>query len=256
LGDEAMPAGEPAPAPAAPADPWGDDAAEPAAARPAAAAGTDVWGDDAGPEAGDPFAGLAVTGAPGASPYSDAVALQIPGELRAGVVKPYFLFGDAGYPVELWHVALGAEPAASLWEGRGSAALTRLDRRPPETAAHYDKGRWRVAFKRARLPQGATGFAEDAFVPLALSVWDGFHHERGNLRGLTRWVHVYVPPIEKPSPVGPILRAGLGVLALELLIVAWVRRRHRRTATPDDATAAPAPVAASTASAPASPETP
>jgi hypothetical protein len=49
-----------------------------------------------------------------------------------------------------------------------------------------------------------------------------------------------VPPIEKPSPVGPILRAGLGVLALELLIVAWVRRRHRRAAT--------APAAASTAS--------
>jgi hypothetical protein len=160
--------------------------------------------------------------------------------LRPGVVKPYFLFGDAGYPVELWHVALGAQPATTLWEGRGSAALTRVDRRAPETAAHYDKGRWRVAFKRARLPQGGTAFAEDGFVPLAVSLWDGFHHERGNLRGLTRWVHVYVPPIEKPSPVGPILRAGLGVLALELLIVAWVRRRHRRAAT--------APAAASTAS--------
>jgi hypothetical protein len=78
-------------------------------------------------------------------------------------------------------------------------------------------------------------------VPFLVTVWDGFHHERGNLRGLTRWVHVYVPPIEKPSPVGPMIRAGAGVLALELLIVAWVRRRQRRAAAPDEPSTATAP---------------
>jgi mono/diheme cytochrome c family protein len=257
-GDEALPAGAaPAPAaepaaaqPSAPADPWGDDAAPAAAAAAAEGAAADPWGDDAagsdvaGDAGADPFAGLAVEGAAPSSPYSDAIALQLPNALREGVVKPYFLFGDAGYPVELWHVALQEEPTTTVWEGRGSAALTPLDRRPPETAAHYEKGRWQVAFKRPRAPQGSVAFAEDAFVPLAVTVWDGFHHERGNLRGLTRWVHVYVPPLEAPSPVGPMIRAGLGVLALELLVVAWVRRRHKHSAA-----APPTPATAPSASA-------
>ncbi|HEX2165051.1 MAG TPA: hypothetical protein VHM02_14000, partial [Thermoanaerobaculia bacterium] len=184
-------------------------------------------------------AGGSVVGVPGPSPFTDAVALQFPSEVREGVVKPYFLFGDSSYPVELWHVPLGAQPEATVWEGRGSAALTALDRLPPEVAAAYDKGRWRVAFKRPRLPQGGVGFAEDGFVPLLVTLWDGFHHERGNLRGLTRWYHVYVPPLEEPSPVGPMVRAGVGVLAAELLVVAWVRRRQRRAAVSPVAAAAP-----------------
>jgi hypothetical protein len=157
----------------------------------------------------------------------------------AGVARPYFLFGDAENPVELWHVALAAEPRVSLWEGRGSDALARSDREAPAVVAGYDKGRWRVAFLRPREPQGAIGFPEDAFVPFAVTVWDGFHHERGNLRGLTRWFHVYVPPLEAPSPVGRMVRAALGVLAIELLVVFWVRRRRRAaapaTATPSQA---------------------
>jgi mono/diheme cytochrome c family protein len=249
-----------APAPPPADDFWGAAAAPEAGAAPAAesapAAGGDFWGEAEATEAGGPAAPTAGTGgdfwdaggadvaaapaaAVAASPWVDAVALQFPSELRPGVAKPYFLFGDADYPVELWHVALAAEPRVSLYEGRGSAALTRVDRPPPEVLAHYDKGRWSVAYKRPREPQGAVGFPEEGFVPIAVTVWDGFHHERGDLRGLTRWFHVYVPPLEAPSPVGPMLRTALVVLALELLVVFSVRRRHRRapaaTAAPSEA---------------------
>ena len=50
--------------------------------------------------------------------------------------------------------------------------------------------------------------------------------ERGNRRGLTQWFYVYLPPREKPSVVGPMLAAALGVLALELVVVAALRRKR------------------------------
>ena len=64
-------------------------------------------------------------------------------------------------------------------------------------------------------------------MPIAFSVWDGLARERGNRRGLTQWFYVYVPPRETPSVVGPMARAALGVLALEILVVFAIWRRHR-----------------------------
>jgi hypothetical protein len=43
---------------------------------------------------------------------------------------------------------------------------------------------------------------------------------------LTGWRHVYLEPREAPSWQGPVTRAGLGVLALEVFIIAMVRRRN------------------------------
>lgn len=213
---------------------------------------TDVWGQpiaapaaEAAP-ADDIFGVIAETAASAAvpeSPWSDAVAVQLPSELRAGVAKPYFLFGDAQYPVELWHVDLARPAAPAVWEGRGSEALTRLDREPPVAFSAYENGRWSVVFKQARQPSAGVRFPEDAFVPIAVTVWDGFHAERGNMRGLTSWYHLYLPPIEKPSPVGPMLRAGIGVLALELLVIWLVRRRFRQTPGLRPPTSQPAPEA-------------
>jgi len=209
-------------------DIWGQPV-EPAAAEPAepAAPADDLFG----------VATDAATAQVPDSPWSDAVAVQLPAELREGVAKPYFLFGDVGYPVELWHVDLARPAAAAVWEGRGSQAVTRLDREPPATFAAYEDGRWSVVFVQPRQPGAGVRFPEDAFVPIALTVWDGFHGERGNLRGLTSWYHLYLPPLEKPSPVGPMLRAGLGVLGLELLVIWLVRRRFRRTPEPSSAPA-------------------
>jgi len=205
--------------------------------------GGDFWGTggDAGSgagsgenqEAADPFASdTAAAPSVPESDWSDAVALQFPVQLRPGVAKPYFLFGDPSYPVELWHVDLAKPDAPGLWEGRGSQNLTPVERTAPQVVAHYEAGRWSVAFKRPRAAQAGPSFAdEDVFVPLAATVWDGFHQERGNKRGLTQWFHVHVPPLEAPSPVGSMLRAGFGVLGLELLIVFLARRRFRHDET-------------------------
>ena len=63
-------------------------------------------------------------------------------------------------------------------------------------------------------------------MPIAFSVWDGFSRERGNRRGLTPWYSVYVEPENVPSALGPMITTAGLILLLELVVIAWVRRRH------------------------------
>jgi hypothetical protein len=62
-------------------------------------------------------------------------------------------------------------------------------------------------------------------MPIAFSVWDGFSRERGSRRGLSLWYSLYVEPENVPSAVGPMVRTALVILALELIIIGWVRSR-------------------------------
>ena len=63
-------------------------------------------------------------------------------------------------------------------------------------------------------------------MPVAFSLWDGASRERGNRRGLTVWESVYLEPEVVPSAVGPMIRIAVVLLAVELLIIGWVRRRY------------------------------
>ncbi len=184
--------------------------------------GDDFWGEE---EGGDAAAASDTLD----TEFSDAFALQFPLQKPEGVRQPYFLFGDVQNPVDLWFVDLAKPTVGQRYEGRGSSALS-----PSEggdeviTQATFDNGEWSVIFKRKRKGSGLS-FEEDAFLPIAFSVWDGFNRERGNKRGLSAWYQVYLEPLEKPSPVGPMTRAGLTVLGLELLFIAMVRRRNGKT---------------------------
>ena len=212
---------EQAAAAAAPAadegDIWGGE--ETTEAAPAAAEG-DVWGDEA-------------EAAPGAAPavtpdteFSDALALQLPVTLPTGNRKPYFLFGDAQNPVDLWFVDL-AKKAVQRYAAAGGTSLTLVEGEDVSVVASYEHGEWTVLMKRALRGSGSVSFAPGQFVPVAFSVWDGFSRERGSKRGLTQWMYLYTMPQEAPSPIGPMVKAGLAVLILEILLLTWVRRRQR-----------------------------
>ena len=211
-------------------DVWGDDAVD-----DGGGSGDDFWGDDAG-GSGDDFWGEDEGSAPAGptgpeAEFSDAIAIQFPQAMPEGVRKPYFLFGDTQNAVDLWFVDLG-QNGATNFVGRGSAAVTPNDTGTSiETISRFDKGEWSVIIKRKRKGRSSVSFEEDAFVPIAFSVWDGFNRERGNKRGLTSWYNLYLEPLEKPDPTGPMMRAGLGVLAFEILFVLLLRRRHRKTAS-------------------------
>ncbi|HEY0557806.1 MAG TPA: c-type cytochrome [Thermoanaerobaculia bacterium] len=168
--------------------------------------------------------GATAAAAPG-SELSDAVAIQLPAQLPTGPRKPYFLFGDAQSPVDLWFVDL-AKKVATRYSGTGSKSLSVVEGEDVSGVASYDQGEWSVIFKRALRGSGGVTFTEDQYVPIAFSIWDGAQRERGNKRGLTRWMYLYTMPKETPSALWPMLRAALAVLAVEILLIVLVRRRH------------------------------
>jgi hypothetical protein len=172
-------AGEPGGAkPAAAADEgdvWGGAEAAPAAA-PKAEGGKDVWGEEEG----------AAAPAAAGSEFADAVAIQLPIEPPTTIRKPYVLFGDKDFPVNLWFVDV-AKQTPELWVGRGSDALEKLGARALTATSAYDKGEWTVVFKRRLRSPGEVAFEEGGFLPIALSVWDGSNRERGNKRALSTW---------------------------------------------------------------------
>jgi mono/diheme cytochrome c family protein len=171
----------------------------------------------------DPFAEAAPAAAP--SEFSDAVAVQIPSQAPTDARKPYFIFGDVQNPVDLWFFDL-ARPNPLQFAGRGSADITLNDTGDLTGVASYDQGEWSVIFKRPLLASSGAPFAPGQFMPVAFSVWDGFSRERGNRRGLTVWYSLYVEPEVVASAVGPMLRMALLILAIELVVIGWVRRWH------------------------------
>jgi mono/diheme cytochrome c family protein len=214
-----------------------EELAAPAAAESAGGA-TDVWGQPVAPakpaaksgsEAGGDFWGETPGAAPeGTAPgaeFSDAIALQLPAAAPEGVTKPYFLFGDASKPVDVWFLELAAQKLHQF-TGRGSTSLTAVEGGEVEASGRYEAGVWSASFARSLRSTTSVSFAEGQYVPIALSVWDGTARERGNRRGITQWFYVYLPPREKPSVVGPMLKAALGVLVLELAVVAALRRKR------------------------------
>jgi mono/diheme cytochrome c family protein len=170
--------------------------------------------------AADPFADP-VPAVP-ASEFSDAVAIQVPSVAPTGARKPYFIFGDAQNPVDLWFFDLARSEPLQL-TGRGSADISANDTGDVTGVASYDQGEWSVIFKRPLTASSGAPFSPGRFMPLAFSVWDGFSRERGNRRGLTVWYSLYLEPEEVPSAVGPMVRIALLILAIELVIIGWVR---------------------------------
>jgi mono/diheme cytochrome c family protein len=177
-------------------------------------------------QAPDPFAEAA--GAP-ASEFADAVAVQIPSQVPTSARKPYFLFGDAQSPVDLWFFDLSqSAPVQFTAKGSGDVAPGDKDAAALSGVASYDQGEWSAVFKRPLRASSGAPFTPGDFLPIAFSVWDGSSRERGNKRGLTVWYSLYVEPEAVPSPVGPMVQTALLILAIELAVIWWVRRRYSR----------------------------
>jgi mono/diheme cytochrome c family protein len=217
-----------------PVPPEEEEAAPVAAPAGESGAAGSVWGGadttqtppGQAPPPQDPFADAAAA-APTVAPseFSDAVAIQIPSQVPTSARKPYFIFGDAQNPVDLWFFDL-AGTSPTQFAGKGSGDITPSDAAEVTGVASHDQGEWSVIFKRALRPASGASFSAGAFLPIAFSVWDGFSRERGNRRGLTTWYSVYVEPEVVPSAVGPMLRTALIILAVELILITWVRRRY------------------------------
>jgi mono/diheme cytochrome c family protein len=209
------------------ANPFGDQevAAKPAGQKPAQPA--------------DPFAEEQAAPAAAGSEFSDAVAVQIPSAVPTGARKPYFIFGDGQNSVDLWFYDL-ARNGPQQFTGKGSADIAANDTGDVTGIASYDQGEWSVIFKRPLRPSSGARLTPGEFMPIAFSVWDGLSRERGNRRGLTLWYSLYVEPEVVPSAIGPMVKTALLILAFELAIIWWVRRRGRALKGPATSASSPA----------------
>ena len=196
-------------------NPFGDAVVAPTAAGQA---------QPPGGAAQDPFAEAEPAPAGQPSEFSDAVSIQIPSVALTGALKPYFIFGDAQNSVDLWFFDL-ARPDPLQFTGRGSGDIAPNATGDLTGAASYDQGEWSVIFKRPLRATSGAPLTPGEFTPIAFSVWDGFSRERGNRRGLTVWYSLYVEPAVVPSAVGPMVKTALLILAIELVVIGWVRRR-------------------------------
>jgi hypothetical protein len=200
--------------PVSPEDEEKGDAAPASQEAPAAGA----------PAPADPFAETAAPTAAPPSEFSDAVAIQIPSQAPGGARKPYFIFGDAQNSVDLWFFDL-ARPEPQQFTGRGSKDIAPNQTGDVTGVASYDQGEWSVIFKRPLRADSGAALVPGQFMPVAFSVWDGFTRERGNRRALSLWYSLYVEPETIPSAVGPMLKTAFAILAVEVIVIAWVRRR-------------------------------
>jgi mono/diheme cytochrome c family protein len=206
-------------APASTGGVFGDaEVATPPAGQPPTPGGAEQPG-------ADPFAEEPAAATDQPSEFSDAVSVQLPAEAPTGARKPYFIFGDGQSSVDLWFFDL-ARPDPLQFTGRGSADIAPNDTGDLTGVASYDQGEWSVIFKRPLRPGAGAAFVPGQFLPIAFSVWDGFSRERGNRRGLTIWYSLYVEPEVVPSAVGPMVKTALFILAIELVLIGWVRWRY------------------------------
>lgn len=164
-----------------------------------------------------------------AESFSDAAAILLPSKMPEGIEKPYIMFGDSKNPMDIWFADL-AKDSADFFIGKGSKNIEAAGSGGLSLVSGFEEGEWYVIFKRARIAEGGLSFGEGSFVPIAFSIWDGFNRERGNKRGLTSWYYLYLEPLQKESPAGPMAKSG-GITFLILLgIVAFARIKYKNKA--------------------------
>jgi hypothetical protein len=146
--------------------------------------------------------------------------------LPEGIRLPYFIFGDSDNPVDVWFADL-AKKQPQRFVGRGSRSLTPGDPDGLEMSASYEAGVWSVIFKRKRRPEETIAIEAAQWYPIAFSVWDGLSADRGNKRALTRWYYVYIEPAATVRPIVPMTKAALATLGIEIVLIAFIRRRYR-----------------------------
>lgn len=163
----------------------------------------------------------------------DAVALQLPVEIPDGMERPYFAMGDAANPVNLWQWRSGTAEVAervTLLNGRGFDDITLREASDVGLTAtgNYRDGTWRVLMSRP-LTTGVTGldlrFEEGAYIPIAISAWDGSNGESGTRHTLTTW---YWLLLKSPMGAQPIVT---GLVVFFLILggeILWARRASPR----------------------------
>ncbi|MBC8338467.1 MAG: c-type cytochrome [Alphaproteobacteria bacterium] len=158
----------------------------------------------------------------------DAIAVQFPVEIPAGMEKPYFLMGSDAKPVNLWRWSSGTTEKPESVALIDAAGITNQQPRDAATSGlsakgAYKDGTWRVAMTRL-LTTSETAkdiqFAPGRFIPIAFFNWDGSNSEQGTKHTLTTWYWLLLQP-EAGSK--PLMAAIIVALLIGGALVWWGR---------------------------------
>lgn len=144
-----------------------------------------------------------------ATDHPDQLAVQLPAK-PDDRARPHLLLGDARKAVRLWWWR--SDEGLSTRTGKGHDKLTEGPDSGLEGHATWEDGRYTLMLTHPL--DEDLGIAPGAWVPLALSAWDGDLGEVGTRRGLSSWRWLFLEP-ELPQrayaapPVGFLLALGL-----------------------------------------------
>ncbi len=154
----------------------------------------------------------------------DAIAVQLPTTIPAGMEKPYFLMGSAAKPVNLWRWSSGTTEAAesvAILDAMGINEQVARDAAAAGLTAKgaYKDGTWRVVMTRPLTTEAKDKdlqFEEGRFVPIAFFAWDGSNSEVGTASAMTTWYWLLLKPSTgaKPMIAGIIVAILIGGMLL------------------------------------------
>jgi len=164
--------------------------------------------------------------------YPDALAVQLPQAVSAGPQKPYFLWGNAGRPVNVWKWQadgqVGEFNAAGYQDGLVPQATSHIS-----TAAAWADGRYRLVITRPLTTDDTNDIqlVPGEFAPIAFQAWEGSNGETGTLMSLSSWYSLF---IEKPVPASVYAYSGIALAAAALGEWALVRRARKNKPNKND----------------------
>ena len=186
--------------------------------------------------------------------FPDAVAMQWPGQLGDlyGAEKPYFIYGDAKKPVDVWKANFtvkdyndtnapnpnGYDLDVSVKElvGRGFDAISDKETPGGVTVVNskYHQGRVKIMFKRSLTTENPdktdVQIPVKAFIPLSFMQWSGWDKEHDEHMAISTWCYTILEPDNPASMVymPPIL--GVAFFGFQMWLV-WMTKRTRKMAS-------------------------
>lgn len=159
----------------------------------------------------------------------DAIAVQLPISIPAGMERPYFGMGDASHPVNIWQWKSGTTETPATIHLMNSRGFEEIESREPARqqlggTGIYSDGTWRVLFSRPLATpdmENDVQFREGVFIPIAFAAWDGSASESDSRHTITSW---YWLMLESPAGGRPIIIALIAALLVIGLQYLWVRR--------------------------------
>ncbi len=162
----------------------------------------------------------------------DAIAVQFPMKISAGMEKPYFLMGDAAKPVNLWRWSSGTTQmpeSVSILDAMGINDQQARDGDGGLSAkGAYKDGTWRVVLTRSRKTETTDKdlqFEEGRFIPIAFFAWDGSNSEAGSRHAMSTWYWLLLKP---STGAKPMIVAIVVALLIGGILVWWGRSATAR----------------------------